>query len=178
MSDYLYQSCFCEENIWHLCRHSDFCNKNTLVLYISNPYNSCAFWKQKPAKSSHLPVLWDYHVILLVKDVKWQVYDLDSKLPLGVDATDYLKLTFNDGEPVLPEFEARFKVLNGREYADKFQSDRSHMIGREGQWLQPPPPWPQILSEAENKWPLKQLLDTTTADWQSYKDILKMLASD
>lgn len=85
---------------------------------------------------------WDYHVILMVRDGKWRIYDLDSLLSFGCSARAYTMATFpfGDGIPEAP----MFRVLNAMEYLDTFSSDRRHMIGPDGEYLHPPPKWPLI----------------------------------
>lgn len=160
---------YCEENIWHLCQHSVFADKQTYALFISNPAKRCAMWNQRSSTNDMYPVVWDYHVILLAKTDSWRVFDLDSRLPMGVELDVYLCQSFSppiDSNAqlinVTSEFNPCFKLVCGKTYAEQFSSDRKHMCDEAGSWLSPPPLWPLITgSEAMS---LQHLTDMTCSD--------------
>lgn len=175
---------YCEENIWHLCQLEDFAQTQTYVLFISNPTKSCAMWQQKSASSLLYPVVWDYHVVLLVKaqvvinqqddntlakNSGWRVYDLDSLLPLGIELDEYLRQSFSPplevNEPQVKfacEFHPCFKLVCGKIYAEKFSSDRKHMHNQNGSWVSPPPLWPVIIGDQALS--LQRLTDMTCGE--------------
>ena len=149
---------YCEENIWRLCQHQYFVDKSIVVCFISNSTKSCAIWQQRSAGNPLEPVIWDYHVVLLVKDFNqanegiWQVYDLDSNLPLGISVTEYFLQSFQPPEQgrlsqirVAPQFSPYFKLIDGNDYVEQFSSDREHMQNADGSWQSPPPLWPLIV---------------------------------
>ncbi|CAG8784521.1 9642_t:CDS:2, partial [Acaulospora colombiana] len=97
-----YTSCWCEENVYLLGKHfaqsipnfkEEWSAYNTSVLVGLPPSPNQVFLCQ--ARHSTNPnllrdnfgVIWDYHVILLLKSLKspgaTYIYDFDSRLPLG-----------------------------------------------------------------------------------------------
>ncbi len=94
---------YCEENIWHLAGSLGQAAESARVLIISNPGGRVAVWRQKAASAPDLPVLWDYHVILLtLGESRWQVHDPDSTLGCPVPAKSYLDATFPEREATCP----------------------------------------------------------------------------
>ena len=81
LDENLYQKCYCEENIYHLASKSldlDKINDNkmnqTFVIFISSKNRCVPIWQQKMNESllsndNDDPVVWDYHVILLRKEI-------------------------------------------------------------------------------------------------------------
>lgn len=138
---------YCEENIWHLAQDPVFSGCATTVALISNAAGACLFWDQQICPEPDLPVWWDYHVILLSRKDRWLVYDLDTALPLPVDAGTYLFRTFRFQDRMPVAFRPRFMLFDGGEYVETFASDRSHMRDEDGGWLSPPPEWPAIRPE-------------------------------
>jgi protein N-terminal glutamine amidohydrolase len=145
-SRYKYCAKYCEENVWHLCQQPQFGRTGNRVLIISNIHKACELWHQRAALRSGLPVVWDYHVVLLSQAEAWFVWDLDSTLGLPVLATHYLDKTFPTLGPESAKYSPKFRIISAAEYVEDFSSDRSHMRDKEGKWLAPPPPWPLILA--------------------------------
>jgi len=135
---------YCEENIWHLVQEPVFADAECIVAVISNREQACLFWNQRSCGVPDLPVWWDYHVVLLAKQPEWVVYDLDTVLPLPVDAGTYLSQTFREQDSVPATFRPRFVLYEGATFVDGFASDRSHMRDEHGDWLAPPPDWGAI----------------------------------
>ncbi|EAU88229.2 hypothetical protein CC1G_03901 [Coprinopsis cinerea okayama7 len=118
----VYTRCYCEENIYLLCR--DFLSKpeiaekwNLWVLFVSNENKMAALFFQKSSRREDLPVLWDYHVILILQprvdsdlderrelrgNASW-AYDFDTRLPIPCPWEDYLEMTFP--KDLLTEYE-------------------------------------------------------------------------
>lgn len=145
--DFKYWPYYCEENVWHLCQHPDFTNLEAIVVIISNMAKSCALWHQRAVTTFELPVVWDYHVILLVFDEYWQVWDADSTLPLGTKITEYLSSTFPGEVCSNEKFVARFRLFKSMDFVKLFSSDRSHMLDMDGSWMSEPPPWSPIVND-------------------------------
>ena len=138
----LYCPYYCEENVFHLAREPVLRGRAREVVFISNAERSCAMWHQRAAVKRGWPILWDYHVVLLV-GAPWEVWDLDTTLGMPAPAADYLRRSFRAGE--LPEELApRFRVVGADALAATFASDRSHMRLPDGRFRKPPPPWPPI----------------------------------
>ncbi|KJE90928.1 hypothetical protein CAOG_002156 [Capsaspora owczarzaki ATCC 30864] len=151
-----YASCWCEENVYHLCLHAsqtaweqnmrashtvnNFIEQASVV-FISNPSRKTPIWCQRLSQPG-CPVVWDYHVVLVLPAPSGvMVYDLDTTLGFP-SASEFLKT---------------------------FSSDRSHMfVG--GKWQAPWPSWPLIQQDPtriENNLPeyLSMTLTSETA-WQ------------
>ena len=146
----IYTSCYCEENIWHLCdkiKKSNILteNQNPYVIFISNDNKTVPLWSQSSSKTEDGLVIWDYHVILIIKaDQDCTVFDLDSNLPYPCDFNSYTKATFKLDDNILEQFHRKFRVIPFEDYLLNFASDRQHMKDDNGQWLQPPPDYPCI----------------------------------
>jgi hypothetical protein len=132
----LYWPFYCEENVWHLC--GEPWAHDALVAWVSNPARAVTCHFQRAAADGQGPIVWDYHVILLVPGPDgWQVVDLDTTLGDRVPFSTYLERTFLAHEP-------RFVVLPAAEYRSGLRSDRRHMRRPDGTHAAPPPPWPGI----------------------------------
>lgn len=144
-STFRYQPFYCEENIWHLCQDADVGPGERLVAVLGGQGGDgrptrCALWHQRAARPGEA-ILWDYHVVLLVRDRDWQVWDLDTDLGLPVAAETYLRLTFGDQRRMPPPWRPRFRVIPAEQYVATLCSDRAHMRARDGRYLRPPPAW-------------------------------------
>ena len=141
---------YCEENIWYLSQHPAFADHDRTVVFISNLKRQCLFLNQKAGGNG--PVIWDYHVILMVDN---QVWDLDTLLPQPYPLPDYLKKTFppTRGDHLAP----LFKWIDATIFIKELASDRSHMLDKNNRFIHPPPPWPCI--QGERKANLFQFID-------------------
>ncbi|KAF9646275.1 hypothetical protein BDM02DRAFT_3130510 [Thelephora ganbajun] len=143
-----YTSCYCEENIYLLAASflaiPDFRNSWDLsVVFISNRTKTVALWNQRPARAEGVPIVWDYHVVLVLRPLFSSrddmddgknsrtgslIYDLDTTLDLPYDAQYYLKQTF----PYIAEpsgLDAEYhRIIPGDVFITDFASDRSHMV--------------------------------------------------
>ncbi|KAF9264747.1 hypothetical protein L218DRAFT_201057 [Marasmius fiardii PR-910] len=135
-----YTQFWCEENVYLLARQFiqglTFSRWKVFVVFISNVNKTVALWNQKLSKETQRPVIWDYHVILVLRSnlliedhstrpvTSW-VYDFDSRLGAPLTWTEYSLQTF---PPELPmEFQSTFRIVSGEQFVDDFASDRSHM---------------------------------------------------
>ncbi|MBX7080338.1 MAG: hypothetical protein K1X88_14170 [Nannocystaceae bacterium] len=134
---------WCEENAWHLCADARLASHRVDVIVVSNPARQVALFHQRAAPHPAAPVVWDYHVLLGSRDDQGRtwIWDLDTRLEFPADARAWLHATVR-ALPGVPA--ARFRAVPASQYRAHFGSDRSHMRGRDGAWLQPPPPWPPI----------------------------------
>ncbi|KAK7467065.1 hypothetical protein VKT23_004126 [Stygiomarasmius scandens] len=135
--DSVYTSCYCEENIYLLVKTflddpSITSSWEPFVIFISNATQSIALWNQKLSKTNELPVVWDYHVILVLRpralstEMSSWVYDYDTRLGMPISLKDYFARTFSLDLPV--QFQSFFRVVPGPVYIDNLASDRSHML--------------------------------------------------
>lgn len=148
----LYTSCYCEENIWWLCKHVKKRAPNHLsrlsVLFISNPNKSVPIWEQKSQTNSEYPVVWDYHVVLMLycsntdndDDTNvYYIYDFDTKLPFPSLMLTYIKNALRTDFDFKEDYKHFIKVISASNYLKEFASDRSHMKLENGKWSSPPP---------------------------------------
>ena len=148
---YKYTAAYCEENIWHLASENCFRGLEKKVVLITGPGSHRKLWFQSCSKHDALPVYWDYHVILLVRDGIWQVWDLDTTLEFPVNASTYFPKTFRGPDEDFKNENVQFRSIDAQEYIENFSSDRTHMKLPSGEWAAPPPTWPAIVkSERSN----------------------------
>lgn len=138
-----YSPCYCEENVWQLCREPRFQGQPAYVVFASNHEKSCAIWRQRAAHSPGAPMIWDYHVILLSEEQErgWLAWDLDSTLDFPVKAETWLQLSFAMGRSIPETYRPLFRLLTSQEYLQHLSTDRSHMRDENDAWLAPPPEW-------------------------------------
>lgn len=67
-SSFLYCSQFCEENVYKMVlKLNNSFPSLVYAIFISSDCKQTPIWHQLSARDSSAPVLWDYHVVLLVK---------------------------------------------------------------------------------------------------------------
>jgi protein N-terminal glutamine amidohydrolase len=144
---YLYTPFYCEENIWHLAKQ--IVADKSWVIFISNPDRRFPLWMQRASKEEALPILWDYHVVLLTQDKdRFQIWDLDSRLELPVVAAKYMAQTILPNRLLKGRWRVYFRMVTASEFLSSFASDRSHMKSKEdGRWLEKPPHWKPIRTQ-------------------------------
>lgn len=160
-ADCRYAAFYCEENIWWLAQRTDLPPGERFVVFISNPTQTCAFWAQRMASPGDA-VVWDYHVILVVRGDKQScVFDLDSRVELPADFDQYMQATFRATERLSTELRPWFRVVRAEDFLEHFSSDRSHMA-QGGSFRAPEPSWPQIQVPGQPPNSLLQFLDVQT----------------
>ncbi|MFW5684028.1 MAG: hypothetical protein ACOC1I_04180 [Spirochaetota bacterium] len=144
-----YAPFYCEENVvefaWarRALHHTSLDGPTALppdhgAVFISNPGTSVVMREQRAGRAPSGLVVWDYHVIYVEGEL---VYDLDTTLPFPVRLDAYGHASFpalSPGSPYLP----RFSFVQTDVLLAEFSSDRSHMLGADGEYTAPPPPWP------------------------------------
>eukprot|EP00164_Ancoracysta_twista_P009865 GFYU01014705.1.p1 GENE.GFYU01014705.1~~GFYU01014705.1.p1 ORF type:complete len:183 (-),score=5.59 GFYU01014705.1:434-982(-) len=144
--DFLYQSCYCEENSYKLCERLQEKGQtldNTFVVFISNDSRAVPIWGHKEDGSA---CLWDYHVIVVSNQ---QVYDLDCKhRTFPTSGEEYFQFSFQPQIAIRKEFERNFRVIEAVQFLNTFSSDRSHMIQEGETTPKDPPSWPCIRASA------------------------------
>ena len=136
-----YQPYYCEENMWLLAQDPRCGDGERLVALITNPSGQFAMWHQRPANGPGEPLLWDYHVVLLVQNHGWQVWDFECDLGLTVPALDWCNACFPYQHTIRPAYHPHFRVMSAANYVATLRSDRSHMRDAKGNYNKPPPPW-------------------------------------
>jgi len=105
-----YTASYCEENVYLLVvRYMAMTHGATYVVFVSNPNKTVVLFESRTAPehtgSRRFPVVWDYHVILLIsngpgefhqnhQNQTW-VYDFDSRLQKPCELQEYLNETFH-----------------------------------------------------------------------------------
>lgn len=140
---------YCEENVWQLCAHARVATAERRVLFISNAERRVAMWGQRAAPHPHSPIVWDYHVVLLLRDGgrRWEIWDLDAHFPGPRSALPWLRSSFDLAGLLPARYAPRFRMIDGADYRRHLRSDRRHMRLPDGSAQQPPPPWPAIMGE-------------------------------
>ena len=157
IEDCIYTSCYCEENVYKLIESYPGNKDDISAIFISNPRKQCVIWCQKKSEEPMVePVVWDYHVVAVAKDVNSDsrfIYDLDTVLPFPCPFETYISQCFRPKHPHIDsfylDFASRsghyFRPISGSQYLETFSSDRSHMIDKSsGKWLSPPPSYDPI----------------------------------
>ena len=145
-----YTSCYCEENVWWLCKRLTPSNLSSYVIFVSNDNRTVPLWKQSAAQNPDAAVVWDYHVILAVKSApETLVFDLDTTLSYPCPFRVYADATFPMDDRLPPEYKRMFRVVPTNEYLANFASNRSHMkdVDDPEKWLKPPPSYDCILTQ-------------------------------
>ncbi len=117
--DHLYCSCFCEENVFHLCASLP---PSGHVVFVSNERETVAIRHQRSGSPPDGRVVWDYHVFAVADGC---LFDLDSTLSWGTSVDTALPLCFPADEH--PMLQPKFRVVPASEYVSTFSSDRQHM---------------------------------------------------
>jgi hypothetical protein len=89
-------------------------------VFISNEKKQVPIWNQKLSSDIHNPVVWDYHVIVLIKvnnmgdpissksnlsvGVNHVIFDFDSWNPFPCPALDYIETSFRPSMKFHPEY--------------------------------------------------------------------------
>lgn len=142
---FCYAARYCEENVWWLAADDRVPAGRRHVVFLTNEAKSFPMWRQRCAAGPEGPVVWDYHVVLLVTtDAGTQVWDLDSRLSLGTPLAHYLDESFPLWAVLGERLAPMFRVVEAETYRRELASDRSHMRADNGVWAAPPPSWPCI----------------------------------
>ncbi len=141
---------YCEENIWHLVQEACFQGQEAQIAIISGEGDYRRLWHQSQAQNAESPVYWDYHVILLVRDKRKWVWDLDTTLGLPILADRYFSETFLGPGVDVENCDVTLRLIEADYYVQNFSSDRSHMRDANGEWLAPPPGWPAIMNASKS----------------------------
>ncbi|KAH7922829.1 hypothetical protein BV22DRAFT_1016534 [Leucogyrophana mollusca] len=172
VGDSPYTNCYCEENIYLLAKR--FADLpiikpywDSYAIFISNTSKTVALWGQQLASSGERPVIWDYHVVLALRErprllqqpststsaerSTW-IYDFDTHLNVPCHWKEYVEETFPPDAAIPQQYRSQFRVVPGEEYLLYFASDRSHMasetLSPEGssasRYLASPPVYPAI----------------------------------
>jgi hypothetical protein len=146
--DFAYQAAYCEENVWHLCQQNHL--RNSYVVFIFSKGDAFPMLNQRASEHPTLPIFWDYHVVLLVKNKNKnnQILDFDTTLAFNTDFVSYFSESFVNESLLLDKEAPLFRLVPSNEFATSFSSDRSHMKISTG-WISPPPSW-QIIGSLES----------------------------
>jgi hypothetical protein len=128
-----YTAFFCEENVWWLAQRLAGAGaraEDMDVIFLGNPYMSVLLLEQRAAAPGE-PMIWDYHVILRLRDAQgcW-IFDRDSRLPCPLPCDEYLAATFPPQARLRPDLRTWVRSIPAADYLARFHSDRGHMVGR------------------------------------------------
>lgn len=168
--DFLYQSCYCEENIWHLCQNEQL--NNSYVIFVASKGGFFPMLNQQAGNHLTIPIFWDYHVILLVLGEKNQIVDFDTTLPFCVDIDTYFSRSFIDNNLLAIEETPFFRALPSAEFIRLFSSDRSHMKTATG-WSAAPPNWPLIGNMDSNLFEFIDMTNNNIGEVYNYDELLE-----
>lgn len=150
-------ACFCEENIFLLCKQLSQCGianpdaSDLFVVFISNSNKKVPIWRQKASSREDGCVVWDYHVICVqtfsTKGLEPVIWDLDTTLQFPVSFSKYVKEAFQPWLGLDPSFQRLYRVVAAPLFLKYFSSDRRHMRTLEGLWKMPPPSYDCITGE-------------------------------
>lgn len=181
-----YTKYYCEENIYHFLlalRRTEAAVFDERYAVVASSYRTAVSGEVANRWSSHVPfrpfnsddsddlMLWDYHVIAVVRSAStkvWFVVDFDSNLcrlaPVSEDLGEwtayctrldlYVKKTFFFEDDCFRHFDGLdasadrigFRVMEEAEYLSSLRTTRSHMLNKAGNYSAPPPPGPPISS--------------------------------
>ena len=120
------------------------------VLLFSNPWQSVALMKQRASVQGG-PVIWDYHVVLMVRTGNVQrILDFDTLLDFDASCPDYLRNTFPVQSGLPKHYRAWVRSIPASGYLKHFYSDRAHMRGHvpESEFPQYPVIRPAVMESA------------------------------
>lgn len=148
----VYTSCYCEENVWHLCSAVRDKQPEELgscyCVFISNSDQAIPLWEQTASSREDGLVVWDYHVVFIQKRPDGNlVYDLDTRLDFPCTFRLYIEHGIHSCADLKPQFQRFFRVVPAEKFLSTFASDRSHMLNDEGKWLKQPPSYPCIRTQ-------------------------------
>uniref|UniRef100_M3XPY9 Protein N-terminal glutamine amidohydrolase n=1 Tax=Mustela putorius furo TaxID=9669 RepID=M3XPY9_MUSPF len=144
----VYNSCYCEENIWKLCEyiknHDQYPLEECYAVFISNERKMIPIWKQQ-ARPGDGPVIWYYFFLLVRYHVKSIGFSFTFQaIPLVNTLEDILAQLFKFCIHMHACVLWKFRVIRADSYLKNFASDRSHMKDSSGNWREPPPSYPCI----------------------------------
>jgi hypothetical protein len=169
---YLYHPQYCEENIWHLCQCPEFARSDVIVMASRGEFFPLLC--QRQAVTPHVPLLWDYHVVLLWHAANDQRYilDFDTTLPFCTPVMQYVQRSFLAENSLNASYVPWFRVMSAQAYASTLQSDRRHMKTAEG-WLCTPPVWSPISLTSSNLYKFTDMSDPEYGQILSMAELLQ-----
>lgn len=145
-----YTQYFCEENIWQLLADARFADREAYAVFITNRDQQVAMWAQRAALALGMPVVWDYHVVAAVRGTSgFEVWDLDCTEGCPLPFVRWRERSFDAARQLPPKLRPLFRVVRADDFRRRFSSDRAHMRGDDGAFVEPPPYWEPIGASEE-----------------------------
>lgn len=187
----VYTSCYCEENVWWQCKQYMESTAafdpsiEAFAVFVSNPTKTVAIFEQKSSSRDDGAVIWDYHVLFLVRsripsnetDTESNLvlfFDLDSRLAFPCPFDLYWHKAIARQPNMRLQFTPRFRIVSAEHFVHSFASDRSHMIKDDGSYSSPPPSYSVLGGGAHNLdkfWDMQHLeqpeIDFDRVGWAS-----------
>lgn len=137
------------------------------VVFISNEKKQIPLWNQKASNRADGAVLWDYHVICIQINQagdKPLVWDLDSKLPFPSPLASYVSETIRPSFQLFSDYDRLFRIVHAPIFLSCFASDRRHMKGSDGHWIEEPPPHEPIVAQDGTEHNLNEYFNISGSD--------------
>ncbi|XP_024516249.1 protein N-terminal glutamine amidohydrolase [Selaginella moellendorffii] len=155
----VYTSCYCEENVFLLCKALMELNialpdaSDLFVVFLLSADKQFPIWCQKNSSRDDGFCVWDYHVICIQKRFssstpdEASVWDLDTSLGLPVAFSSYVNEALKPLVVKKHSLDRLFRVVSAHNFLRYFASDRRHMKTSDGGWLAAPPDYECIVSQ-------------------------------
>ncbi|KAJ7219824.1 hypothetical protein O6H91_Y468400 [Diphasiastrum complanatum] len=112
---FAYTACYCEENVYHLCKSLVHLNlaapdaSDLFVAFISNSVKQVPIWRQRSSAQENGLCMWDYHVVCIQKSLETDagafVWDLDTTLPFPVSFIQYIEEALQSSMVMNPRYQ-------------------------------------------------------------------------
>lgn len=164
---------YCEENVYLLCKKlcsdgiANSEGSDLFVAFISNEKKHIPLWNQKASQRADGVILWDYHVICIQINQGGGlplVWDLDSTLPFPSPLPSYVSETIRPSFQLFSDYNRLFRIVHAPIFLRCFASDRRHMKGSDGHWIEQPPPHQPIVAQDGTVHNLNEYFNISTSE--------------
>lgn len=164
---------YCEENVYLLCKKlcsdgiANSEGSDLFVAFISNEKKHIPLWNQKASQRADGVILWDYHVICIQTNQGGGlplVWDLDSTLPFPSPLPSYVSETIRPSFQLFSDYNRLFRIVHAPIFLRCFASDRRHMKGSDGLWIEQPPPHQPIVAQDGTVHNLNEYFNISTSE--------------
>ncbi|PPR04977.1 hypothetical protein CVT24_010435 [Panaeolus cyanescens] len=143
--DRVYTGFYCEENVYLLCQrflkdakiHEHW---QPFVMFISNENKTVALWNQKNGREEGTPVVWDYHVVLVIRPRNMEI-GVDTEMDSVPEGESWVYDMDSRLESPCP-WNGRFSgtiVIQTKSWAVYFNGTFPEDMNADGSYIAPPP---------------------------------------